>query len=102
MHGKWLPREPSLLLRRSFGRRVLWNVTLKSKRQYPVDLIIKEIVSLAKSRELEVDSIDIDEHSQQLTTEELMQLHCVSQQEIIEESLTKEEEVTAKQQSLAQ
>ncbi|GBN51365.1 hypothetical protein AVEN_197198-1 [Araneus ventricosus] len=36
-------------------------------RQYPVDLIIKEIVSLAKSRELEMENIDIDEHSQQLT-----------------------------------
>ena len=42
----------------------------------------------------------VEEHSQELTTEELMELHCVSQQEVVEESLSEEEEeVTAKQQS---
>ncbi|GBO12002.1 PHD finger-like domain-containing protein 5A [Araneus ventricosus] len=50
---------------------------------------------------LEVDTNDIDEpveeNNQELTTEELMELHCVSQQESMEESLS--EKVTAKQQS---
>ncbi|GBM91802.1 hypothetical protein AVEN_194200-1 [Araneus ventricosus] len=48
-----------------------------------------------KSGILEVDSNDIDElveeHNQELTTEELMELHCVSQQEVMEESLSEEE-----------
>ncbi|GBO32294.1 hypothetical protein AVEN_156748-1 [Araneus ventricosus] len=38
----------------------------------------------------EVDSNDIDElaedHNQELTTEELMELHCVSQQEVMEDT----------------
>ncbi|GBN96054.1 hypothetical protein AVEN_95293-1 [Araneus ventricosus] len=39
-------------------------------------------------------------HNQELTIEELMELHCVSQQEVMEKSLSEEEEeVTAKQQS---
>ncbi|GBO17898.1 hypothetical protein AVEN_12175-1 [Araneus ventricosus] len=50
---------------------------------------------------VEVDNNDIDElveeHSQELITEELMNLHCVSQQGV-EESLLEEEKVTAKQQ----
>ncbi|PNF30455.1 hypothetical protein B7P43_G12495 [Cryptotermes secundus] len=68
----------------------------------PVEPVVNEIVSLAKIMGLEVGNNDIDElveeHSQELTTEELMELHCVSQQEVVEESLS-EEEVTAKQQS---
>ncbi|GBL78100.1 hypothetical protein AVEN_143394-1 [Araneus ventricosus] len=75
----------------------------KNLRQYPVDPIVNEIESLAKIRGLEVDSNDIgelvEEHSQELTTEELMELHCVSQQEVMEKSLSEEEKVTAKQQS---
>ncbi|GBL89460.1 hypothetical protein AVEN_87809-1 [Araneus ventricosus] len=37
--------------------------------------------------------------NQELTTKEFMVWHCVSQQEIMEESLSEEKEVTAKQQS---
>ncbi|GLV39549.1 hypothetical protein CBL_20453 [Carabus blaptoides fortunei] len=53
---------------------------------------------------LEVDNNDFDElveeHSQMLTTDEQMELHCVSQQEGGVESLSEEEEdVTTKQQS---
>ncbi|PNF32747.1 hypothetical protein B7P43_G11578 [Cryptotermes secundus] len=63
----------------------------------PVEPVVNEIVSLAKIMGLEVDNNDTDElveeHSQELTTEELMELHCVSQQEAVEESLS-EEEVT--------
>ncbi|PNF23569.1 hypothetical protein B7P43_G05621 [Cryptotermes secundus] len=48
----------------------------------PVESVVNEIVSLAKIMGLEVDNNDIDElvqeHSQELTTEELMELHCVS------------------------
>ncbi|GBM86053.1 hypothetical protein AVEN_247466-1 [Araneus ventricosus] len=36
-------------------------------------------------------------HNQELTTEELMELLCVSQQEAMAESLPEEEKVTAKQ-----
>ncbi|PNF38634.1 hypothetical protein B7P43_G02310 [Cryptotermes secundus] len=69
-----------------------------------VEPVVNEIVALAKTMGLEVDNNDIDElveeHSQELTTEDLMELHCVSQQEVLEESLSEEEkEVTAKQQS---
>ncbi|PNF38060.1 hypothetical protein B7P43_G00349 [Cryptotermes secundus] len=62
----------------------------------PVEPVVNEIVSLAQIIGLEVDNNDIDElveeHSQQLTTEELMELHCVSQQEVVEVSLSEEEE----------
>ncbi|GBM25399.1 hypothetical protein AVEN_245811-1 [Araneus ventricosus] len=47
--------------------------------------VVNETTSLAKIMELEVDNNNIDklleEHSQELTTEDLMALHCVSQQE---------------------
>ncbi|GBM44903.1 hypothetical protein AVEN_132346-1 [Araneus ventricosus] len=65
--------------------------------------IVNGIVSLAKVRGLEVDSNDIAElvenHNQELTTEELMELHCVSEQEVMEESSSEEWEVTSKKQS---
>ncbi|GBM77048.1 hypothetical protein AVEN_79059-1 [Araneus ventricosus] len=66
----------------------------------PVEPIVIEIVSLAKIWGLEVDSNNIDElveeHNQELTTEELMELHCVSQQEVMEQSLSEWKEVTIK------
>ncbi|GBM20010.1 hypothetical protein AVEN_77929-1 [Araneus ventricosus] len=97
MHEKGLPREPSLLLERSFGWRVLSNVTFRSLRQYPVEPIVNMIVSWDKIRGLEMNSNDVNElvveHNQELTG-----LHCVSHQEVMEESLS-EEEVTAKLQS---
>ncbi|GBM41583.1 hypothetical protein AVEN_169181-1 [Araneus ventricosus] len=59
---------------------------------FSVESVVNEIVSLAKIRGLEVDSNDIDEiveeHNQELTTEELTELHCVSQQKVMEEELT--------------
>ncbi|GBN35957.1 hypothetical protein AVEN_54229-1 [Araneus ventricosus] len=84
-------------------------LTLRNLRQYPVEPIVSEIASLAKITRLEVNSNDIhlqglwklelvEEDYQELTTEELMELHCVSQEEVMEETLS-EEEVTAKQQS---
>ncbi|GBN37484.1 hypothetical protein AVEN_26089-1 [Araneus ventricosus] len=92
--------EPSLLLGRSFDRRALSNVTLRSLKQYPVELIVNEMVSLVKIMGLDVDNNDIDElvedHSEELITEKLMELHCVSQQEVVKQS-SSEEEVTAKQ-----
>ncbi|GBL60059.1 hypothetical protein AVEN_103233-1 [Araneus ventricosus] len=53
-------KRTSLLLGRSFGRRVLWNVTSRSLRQHPVQPIVNEIVSLSTIEALEVDSNDID------------------------------------------
>ncbi|GBN34570.1 hypothetical protein AVEN_19318-1 [Araneus ventricosus] len=93
MSDKELPREPSLLLGRSFGRRVLSNETLRP--------IVNAIVSLAKIRGLEMDSNDIDvqKHNLELNIEGFVELYCVSQQEVMELSLSEEEEVTAKQQS---
>ncbi|GBM49309.1 hypothetical protein AVEN_38102-1 [Araneus ventricosus] len=55
--------------------------------------MVNEIVSLAKIKGLEVDSNAIEEPA------ELIELHCVSYEEVMEESLTEEEEVTAKTQS---
>ncbi|GBM56164.1 hypothetical protein AVEN_226073-1 [Araneus ventricosus] len=76
--GRGLPREPSLLLERSFGRGLLSNVASKSLIQYSVEPTFN--VSLAKIRGLDLDSNDIDElveeHDQELTTKELMELHC--------------------------
>ncbi|GBM92028.1 hypothetical protein AVEN_5492-1 [Araneus ventricosus] len=84
------PRDPSLLNGRSFGRKVLSNVVLRHLRQYSLE---DEIVSLVKMAGLS------EEHNEELTTEKLIELHCISQQEVTEESLSEEEEVTAKQQS---
>ncbi|GBL88829.1 hypothetical protein AVEN_158945-1 [Araneus ventricosus] len=56
---------------------------------------------LAKIRGVEVNSNDIDELVAEYSTEELMELHCVSQQ-VITKSLTEEEVVTAKQNLLTQ
>ncbi|GBM76536.1 hypothetical protein AVEN_145690-1 [Araneus ventricosus] len=51
----------------------------------PVEPVVNEMLSLAKIRGLEEDGNDIDdlmeEHSQELTTGELMELRYVSQQE---------------------
>lgn len=48
---------------------------------------------------LEVDSNVIDElvegHSQELTTEDLIELHSVSQQEVVDEISSGEAEITA-------
>ncbi|GBM45147.1 hypothetical protein AVEN_241433-1 [Araneus ventricosus] len=93
MQGKRLPRELSLLIARSFSWRVLSNATLKSPRllltSLPMEPIINEIVSLAMIGGLMVNSNDIDElveeHNQELTTEQLMELHRFSHQEVMEE-----------------
>ncbi|XP_046989444.1 uncharacterized protein LOC124594967 [Schistocerca americana] len=69
----------------------------------PVEPVVNEIMSLAKRMGLEMKNNDIDElvedHSQEMTTEELVELQCVSQKEAVESSSEEEEEVTAKQQS---
>ncbi|GBM55512.1 hypothetical protein AVEN_164408-1 [Araneus ventricosus] len=66
--------------RRSFSRRA---VECDSEESVPVEPIFNEIVSLAKIRGLDVDNNDIyelvEEHNQELPTEELMELYCVSQ-----------------------
>ncbi|GBM72560.1 hypothetical protein AVEN_81831-1 [Araneus ventricosus] len=76
---------------------------IEASETLPCGTMVNEIVSLAMIGGLEVDSNDIDklveEHNQERTTKELMDLHCVSQQEVMVESLLEEEEVTAKQKS---
>ncbi|GBM46308.1 hypothetical protein AVEN_88002-1 [Araneus ventricosus] len=84
----------------------MWErVTKRSQRQYLwwMEPVVNEIVSYAKIMELELDKNDIDElveeQSQELTTEELTELYCVPQQELMEESLSEKEEVIVKQES---
>ncbi|GBO42972.1 hypothetical protein AVEN_131028-1 [Araneus ventricosus] len=52
---------------------------------------------------LEVDNNDIDElmeeHSQDLTTEDLKQFHCNSQQVVVGESIQEKKKTTEKRQS---
>ncbi|GBM60638.1 hypothetical protein AVEN_151835-1 [Araneus ventricosus] len=71
---------------------VLSNVTVRNLRQYPMEPIVNEVVSLAKNTRLEGDNNNIDEiveeHNQELSTKELMKLHCVLQLEVMEESLS--------------
>ncbi|GBM17474.1 hypothetical protein AVEN_193768-1 [Araneus ventricosus] len=104
MYGNGLPREPSLLLGRRFGRRVFSNAALRSLRQVPCGAYAQRDCVLGQDQGLEVDRNDIyelvEEHNQEMTIEELsdMVLSCVSQQEVTEKSLSEEEEVTAKQQ----
>uniref|UniRef100_A0A8D2J1Y1 DDE-1 domain-containing protein n=2 Tax=Varanus komodoensis TaxID=61221 RepID=A0A8D2J1Y1_VARKO len=66
---------------------------LAHKQEPPV---VNEIVSLGKAMGLEVDEDDIqelvEEHGQELTTDELMDLHREQQQEVMEESSSTEEE----------
>ena len=51
--------------------------------------------------ELGMDNyIDVEDHRLELITKDIIELHCVSQQGVVEESLSEEQdEVTAKQQS---
>lgn len=70
----------------------------------PVESLDNEIVSLATDMGLTVDKDDIDElvadHSQELSTEELVELQHISQQELVEENLLdKEEKISEEQQS---
>ena len=59
--------------------------------------VIDEIVSLGKNLGLDVDGEDleelVEEHTQELTTDELIQLHKEQQREVIEELSSGEEEV---------
>ncbi|GBM50571.1 hypothetical protein AVEN_266788-1 [Araneus ventricosus] len=56
--------------------------------------VVNEIMCLDNIMGLEVDNNDIDEfveeHSQELATKELMELHCISLQEVVEESSSEE------------
>ncbi|GBM77603.1 hypothetical protein AVEN_165630-1 [Araneus ventricosus] len=62
-----------------------------------------EIVPLTKIMGLQANNNDIYElvetYNQDLTTEELTEMRCLSQPEVVEESLSNDEEITAKQQS---
>ncbi|GBL79416.1 hypothetical protein AVEN_121593-1 [Araneus ventricosus] len=55
----------------------------------PVEPVVNKIVSLAKIKGLDLDNNDIGElvkeHGQELTTEEFTELHCVLQQDDVEE-----------------
>ncbi|XP_068087415.1 tyrosine-protein kinase Fyn isoform X1 [Hyperolius riggenbachi] len=61
-------------------------------------LLVDEIVSLGKIMGLEVNKDDIqellEEHSHELTTNELMDLHFAQQQEVLEEISSEEEKTT--------
>ncbi|GBN67310.1 hypothetical protein AVEN_156628-1 [Araneus ventricosus] len=55
----------------------------------PVKPVVNEIANMSKIMEVEVDNNDIDEfvaeNSEELATEEHMELHCVSQQDVVEQ-----------------
>ncbi|GBL96479.1 hypothetical protein AVEN_229929-1 [Araneus ventricosus] len=100
---KGVTKMSPFLLGRSFGLSVL---SSEESETIPYEANSQRDCVFGKIRGLEVDSSDIDElvedHNEELTTEELMGLHGVSQQEVMEVNLSEEEEITAKQQSLAQ
>ncbi|GBM10285.1 hypothetical protein AVEN_50003-1 [Araneus ventricosus] len=104
MRRKKLSRDPSpLLLGRRFVWRALSEVTLKYFRQYlrsQRDCVLGQDHGTV-SGEMARNDIDelVEEHRQKLTTEELIELHCVSQKTVVEENLSEEEQVTANQQS---
>ncbi|GBO44640.1 hypothetical protein AVEN_175132-1 [Araneus ventricosus] len=89
----------SLLLGRSFDQKALSKVTLRGQ----VEPVVNEIVYLARIMGLEVGNNGIveliEEHSQDLTTEDLKEFHCDSQQAVVGESLSEKEKVTEKRQS---
>ncbi|GBM60473.1 hypothetical protein AVEN_239852-1 [Araneus ventricosus] len=103
--GPGQPQQPTRLRRKFDSHAKTPQKTLYGRfsKSRTVEPIVSKIVSLFKTKGLEVDNYDIDElveeHSQELTTEELMELHCVSKQEVVEKSLSGEEEVTTKQKS---
>ncbi|GBL91318.1 hypothetical protein AVEN_203472-1 [Araneus ventricosus] len=98
--GRVYKEDPHFHLEKGLARQRCQKCDFEGFETVPVEPADNEIVSLAKIMGLEVDNNDIDElvkeHSQELTTEELTQLHCVSQQQVVEESLSEEKNITAK------
>ena len=68
----------------------------------PEDAVLEEILSLGKSMGLEVDEADVndlvEEHQQELTTDELQELQTMLQSEVVEE-MSSEEEVEVEEVS---
>ena len=64
------------------------------------EVVLDEIVSLGKSMGLEVDEGDIielvQEHAEELTTEELKELQAMQQTEVLQEISSEEEEMLEK------
>ncbi|GBM10278.1 hypothetical protein AVEN_49998-1 [Araneus ventricosus] len=93
--------QPMVQQIRTFRHCLFCDYTTESET-VSEEAVVNEIVSLAKIIGLKVDKNDIheivEEHNQDPTTEELVELQCVSQQEAVEVSLS-EEEVIVKQQS---
>ncbi|GBO42968.1 hypothetical protein AVEN_46730-1 [Araneus ventricosus] len=86
----------SLLLGRSFDQKALSKVTLRGQ----VEPVVNEIVYLARIMGLEVGNNGIveliEEHSQDLTTEDLKEFHCDSQQAVVGESMQEKKKTTEK------
>ncbi|VFV43162.1 Hypothetical predicted protein [Lynx pardinus] len=97
------PREPSVLLRENWPECVLGHDVegLAHDQELPV---VTKSVSLGKARGLEVNKDDIqelvEEHGQELTTDELTDLHRELQQEVTEEISSAEEEGKKAEESL--
>ncbi|GBN27928.1 hypothetical protein AVEN_147730-1 [Araneus ventricosus] len=56
-----------------------------------LEVLSPSCIEIVQIMRLEMAKYDIDEieegHNQELTTEELMEFHCASQQEVVKESL---------------
>ncbi|KAJ4447593.1 hypothetical protein ANN_09600 [Periplaneta americana] len=67
--------------------------------------VVEETVTLGTTLELEVNADDIqklvEEHNQELTTDEMMNLHCEQQQEAMEGISSEEEEEKREDEFLA-
>jgi hypothetical protein len=76
--------------------RKLWPDCVEGFAHEREPSVVDEIVSLGKTMGLEVNEDDIqelvEEHDQELTTDELMDLHHKQQQEVMEEVSSEEEE----------
>ena len=63
----------------------------------PTVQLVNEIVSLGQILDLEMDGVDMEElvqeHNEELTTEELLELHKEQQQKVVEELSSGEEEI---------
>ncbi|GBO37491.1 hypothetical protein AVEN_31993-1 [Araneus ventricosus] len=95
MHGKRFPKPPTSAGKKLWSESVV-ECDIEESETEPCGLYSKRLCLRPR---LEMNSNDIEEHHQELSTEELMGLHIVSQPEVTEERLSDEEQVIVKQQS---
>ena len=86
--------------------RKLWPDVVLERDFEGFEPVVEEIVSIGRSMGLEVDEADVadlvEEHAEELTTEELKELHKISHEEVMlelssEEDVEQEEELTSRE-----